>query len=206
MSSSTKGPCEEPAAELGPTRARLTRGQAVFGVLLILAIAILALVGYGATRQPGDPLLRGSVNAVGEQGRERSGPAPDFRIRLFQGGSLRLSEQQSHPVLINFWASWCVPCRQEAPVLERAWRQYQGRGVVFIGLDLWDQESDARAFIREFGITYPNGPDVQSAAALRYGVTGIPETFLIRPDGTIARHWIGPLTDKEADAFISQLL
>ena len=166
-------------------------------------IGLLALFGYG--------LIKAStfggigINSVGEVGRIQPGPAADFQLPLFSGGTFRLSEQSGKVVLVNFWGSWCVPCRDEAPALERAWKAYRDRGVVLVGVDVWDNEQDARVFLREFAISYPNGPDV-NAAAINYGVTGVPETFFIRPDGTVARRWIGPLEDAQIHAFVDEML
>lgn len=179
------------------------RRWVIFGTVVALVLSLLALFGYGmAKRQGGFAGI--AVNAQGQVGRVQPGPAPDFTLQLFDGGTFRLSEQRGKVVVVNFWASWCIPCRDEAPVLERAWQRYRDQGVVLVGLDIWDTERDARAFMSEFGIDYPNGPDPRGAAAIEYGVTGIPETFFIRPDGTIARHWIGPLTDRQINAFIAE--
>lgn len=166
----------------------------------------MAFFAYGLLRQQGGSFAGFAVNATGQLGRVRQGPAPDFEIPLFSGGTFRLSEHRGQVVVVNFWASWCPPCRDEAPVLERAWQRYRDQGVVLVGLDIWDSEEDARAFLAEFGITYPNGPDSNGDTAIEYGLTGIPETFFIRPDGTIARHWIGPLTDEQISAFIEETL
>lgn len=188
-----------PATRSGPRRWLL------FGGVLAGVLGLLVLLGYSLGRQQGG-IPGVAVNTTGQLGRVRSGPAPDFTLQLFDGGTFRLSEQRGKVVVVNYWASWCPPCREEAPVLERAWRRYRDQGVVFVGLDIWDTETDARAFIRQFGITYPNGPDPKGEAAIDYGLTGIPETFFIRPDGTIARHWIGPLTDAQISTFIEEAL
>lgn len=174
----------------------------LIGVVAAVLLALLSLLGYGLLRQ--QRIGGFAVNSTGQLGRVRPGPAPDFAIQLYDGGAFRLAEQRGKVVVVNYWASWCPPCREEAPVLERGWRRERDRGVVFVGLDIWDTEKDARAFLREFAITYPNGPDPNGAAAINYGLTGIPETFFIRPDGTIARHWIGPLTDAQLAAFVDE--
>lgn len=89
--------------------------------------------------------------------------------------------------------------------MERTWQRYRGRGVMLVGLDIWDSEQDARAFLQQFGVTYPNGPDPTGVAAIAYGLTGLPETYFIGPDGTVARHWIGPLSDQQLSAFIDEV-
>jgi len=115
-------------------------------------------------------------------------------ITTFAGETIRLADLREKGVMLNFWASWCVPCRTEAPMLEQARRRERDRGIIFIGLAYLDQEHAARAFLDEFKITYPNGPDLQSAAARRYRITGVPETFFIDPDGAIVSIAIGPIT------------
>jgi cytochrome c biogenesis protein CcmG, thiol:disulfide interchange protein DsbE len=171
----------------------------------VVLVAVLALLVWGMARKQGG-FTGFAVNSVGQVGRVLPGPAPDFELRLFSVGAFRRSEQRGRPVVVNFWASWCPPCRQEAPVLERAWRRYHDRGVVVIGVDIWDSEQDARRFLRELGITYPNGPDPTGEIVVDYGLTGIPETVLVRPDGTMARRWVGPITDEQVTALIDELL
>jgi cytochrome c biogenesis protein CcmG/thiol:disulfide interchange protein DsbE len=130
--------------------------------------------------------------------RRVSGVAPEFEFTTFDGETIRLSDLRGKGVVLNFWASWCDPCRAEAPLLENAWRREEANGIVFIGLDYLDQEHSALAYLEEFDITYPNGPDLQSAAARRYGIQGVPETFFIDSEGRIASMVIGPLLS-EAD-------
>jgi cytochrome c biogenesis protein CcmG, thiol:disulfide interchange protein DsbE len=119
--------------------------------------------------------------------------APSFTLALFDGGTLALKDLRGKAVLVNFWASWCVPCRAEAGALESAWQKYKDRGVVFLGVNTQDKEEDARAFLKEFGITYLNGPDASGKIAGDYGVWGIPETFFIDPQGRIAYRHAGEL-------------
>ena len=168
---------------------------------IVLAAAVLGVAAVVSVFSSGfgrDPSVVPS-NFVSE-------PAPDLAGPTLDGGTYDLDRDPAKVVLVNVWASWCPPCRDEAPTLERAWQRYRGRGVVLVGLDVWDGEQDARDFLRRFGVTYPNGPDTDGSAAIGYGLTGIPETYFIRPDGTMARHWVGPLTDQQIEAFIEELL
>ncbi|MBI4296185.1 MAG: TlpA family protein disulfide reductase [Chloroflexi bacterium] len=135
-----------------------------------------------------------------------SRPSADFTLPLFSGGNLTLSSLRGKPVVINFWASWCVPCREEAPILERTWRLYKDKGVTFIGVDIQDRESDARAYIKEFGITYPNGPDIGGKFTIDYGVSGIPVTFFVNREGLIVSRWVGAINERILVSRIEDLL
>ena len=124
-----------------------------------------------------------------------SGPAPDFVLKTFDGQSVRLSELKGKVVMVNFWASWCIPCRDEAPFLQKTWEQYKDRGVVFLGVDWVDPEPDARKYIDEFKITYLNGPDLGTAIAPLYRIKGVPETYFVGKDGNLAGNSLGPIGD-----------
>jgi cytochrome c biogenesis protein CcmG/thiol:disulfide interchange protein DsbE len=125
-----------------------------------------------------------------------SGEAPPFEFTTFEGETISLDDLQGQGVVLNFWASWCDPCRAEADLLEQTWRREEGNGIVFIGLDYLDQEHAALEYLAEFNITYPNGPDLQSSAARSYGIKGVPETFFISPDGRIESQVIGPIVSQ----------
>jgi len=125
-----------------------------------------------------------------------AGEAPSFEFTTFEGETISLADLEGQGVVLNFWASWCGPCRAEADILEQTWRREEGGGIVFIGLDYLDQEYAALEYMAEFDITYPNGPDLQSDAARSYGIKGVPETFFISPDGEIQSHVIGPIASQ----------
>ena len=149
---------------------------------IVAVLGLLALLAYGFTRDPREiksPLI-GKV-------------APPFTLTLFDGGRFDLEAHKNNVVVVSFWASWCVPCREEAPLLEAAWRAYRDRGVVFVGVNVQDQEDAARRFIQEFGLTFPNGPDPGSRIAVDYGVYGIPEVFFLDAEGRIAYKHIGAI-------------
>ena len=153
--------------------------------ILIVLAAVLALVGllaYGFSRDPRyitSPL-------VGHQ-------APPLTITLFDGEKLSLAELRGKAVFVNFWASWCPPCRAEARELEASWRRWKDEGIVFLGVNIQDTEKDALEFLKEFDITYPNGRDASGKTAIDYGVWGIPETFFIDPTGRITYKHVGTL-------------
>jgi cytochrome c biogenesis protein CcmG/thiol:disulfide interchange protein DsbE len=125
-----------------------------------------------------------------------AGEAPSFTFTTFDGQVINSEELRGQGIVLNFWASWCDPCREEAAMLEATWKREQGNGIVFLGLDYLDQEPAALAYMEEFGVTYPSGPDLQSNAARRYGIKGVPETFFINPEGAITEIVIGPITSQ----------
>lgn len=132
--------------------------------------------------------------------------APPFRLALLDGGALSLDDLRGSVVLVNFWASWCDPCRAEAATLQDMWRKYEAQGVKFVGLAVNDTKQDAEAFIREFGITYPNGLDTDGQIGRAYRIRAVPETFLVGQDGRIARLFIGPVNRPKVEAVLDRLL
>lgn len=132
-------------------------------------------------------------------------PAPDFTVKLFSGRTVSLKDFKGKtPVVINFWASWCPPCREEAPELAKVSQMYQGK-VKFLGLTVNDKQADSLAFMKEFGISYDNGPD-QSNIGDAYRITGIPETFWIDKQGQIVDHWIGAIDEANLTSLTEDLL
>src|SRR5690606_33246046 len=135
-----------------------------------------------------------------------AGDAPPFTFTSFEGEAISLDDLAGQGVVLNFWASWCDPCREEAALLESTWRRERDNGIVFIGLDYLDQEPAAKAYLEEYDVSYPNGPDLQSQAARRYGIKGVPETFFISPDGKITQVVIGPITSPEQmDRYLDEI-
>lgn len=135
--------------------------------------------------------------------------AADFSLTLFDQfdeDAIRLNDLQGQVVVINFWASWCVQCYEEAELLEQAWRDYQAKGVVFIGVDYLDTDKPALKYMEKYGITYPSGPDIGDKISRDYAITGVPETFFIDKDGKIAHVKIGPIERAELYGLIDRLL
>jgi cytochrome c biogenesis protein CcmG, thiol:disulfide interchange protein DsbE len=158
-------------------------------VLLSLLLALVAFQMYDASRTPAN-----------------IEKAPDFQLTTFEGKNIRLGDFLGKVVVINFWASWCIPCREEALVLEAAWQEFRNEGVVFIGVDYLDTDKDALAFIDEFDITYYNGPDIESRISTAYRIRGIPETFFIDRQGFLQSVFIGAIDEAELHRRISALL
>lgn len=122
-------------------------------------------------------------------------PAPDFALEQIRGGgTVRLTGLRGQVVVVNFWASWCAECVTEHPALLAAWQRYRERGVVFVGVVFEDTATAATDFMTRMGGDWPIVLDGDSATALDYGVFGVPETFVIAPDGTIADKQVGAVT------------
>ena len=109
-------------------------------------------------------------------------------------------------VLVDFWASWCPPCRQEAAALEEVYREYAGPQVEFIGVNIWDLEDNANTYVKDFGLTYPSGVDTDGVIAIDYGVRGIPEKFFIGRDGGIRQKFVGPMSADTLRQTLDRLL
>lgn len=162
-------------------------------LVVLVLVGVLAMFVYALSREPtlASPL-------VGK-------PAPAFSLPLYAADStLSLAELRGTPVVLNFWASWCLSCREEARVLEAGWQAHRP-GVAFLGIAVNDQESPAKAFIRQYGKTYLLGPDVDGSVAVDYGLYGVPETFFIGRDGRILARHIGPLSPADLEARIAEL-
>ncbi len=153
-----------------------------WGRILVWAgvLGLLAILALGLRRSQQGPV------SVGDK-------VPNFTLTTFDGETINLTDLQGKVVVLNFWASWCKPCEQEAADLESAWRTYQPRGdVVFLGVDYVDTEPEARGYLEKFGITYPNGPDLGTRISQAFRIRGVPETYIIDQDNVLQAVQIGP--------------
>ncbi len=137
--------------------------------------------------------------------------APDFSVTAFAdtpvgGSTFRLSQARGVVVLVNFWASWCAPCRDEAAALEQLWQTYQNHGFILVGVAWTDVEPESLRFIRDFNQTYLNGPDLGTRAGTAFRIRGVPETYLIDREGQLAWLKKGPIEVAEMQAVIEPLL
>jgi cytochrome c biogenesis protein CcmG/thiol:disulfide interchange protein DsbE len=177
----------EPSERTKRGRPSLTAIALIIGAMVVVIMLGISLARAGQT-QPA------------------SGPAPNFTLGTFDGDLFSLADQRGKVVIVNFWASWCVPCREEAPILQDVWERYRDRDVVMVGVDYLDVERDALAFIEEFGITYPNGLDMGKAISKRYRIKGVPETFIVDQKGDIVEFYVGPAKEGQLDAILEPLL
>lgn len=159
----------------------------------VIALLVLGLLIYALFAQPVEPPQVGS-------------PVPDFQLTALDGSPMNLSDYRGRVVVLNFFASWCAPCRQEAADLEQTWREYQDDGVQFLGIGYKDAPSKAQAFLDSFDVTYPSSVETGNRTARAYGVTGVPETFIIDQEGNLVRHFLGAITLEQLTQEIERLL
>lgn len=157
-----------------------------WGVILAwgFVLGLLLVVGIMLIRTQKGPI------GVGDE-------VPDLTLTTFDGDLIPFEDLAGEVVVINFWASWCKPCEQEAAELEQAYQMYKEEGVVFLGVDYVDTETEARQYLEKFGITYPNGPDLGTRISQAFRIRGVPETYIMGPDGRLAAVKIGPYTSLE---------
>ena len=168
-------------------------------------VALFAILGVALGRSGGVPAGIAINSAFGEVDVD-SDIARDFVLTTFDGDELRLSDLRGQVVMLDFWASWCSPCRQEAPVLAAAYTHYKAQGVEFVGVAIWDIEDEAKRFAVESGATYPMGVDTKGNIAIDYGLTGIPEKYFIDANGKIVRKFVGPVSEEILESVFSELL
>jgi len=178
------------------------RGKLLLTVVVVCLVA--ALAGLLAWRLD----ARGEGKAIAAAAAAGERPvAPDFELdRLDTEGRLTLSSLRGQVVVLNFWASWCPPCREEALLLQEGWERYRDRGVVFVGVDANDLSSDGRAFLEEYGITYPNVHDGEGSTLGRFGIPALPETMFIDREGRVAAYVAGAVDAAALEQGLEQAL
>jgi cytochrome c biogenesis protein CcmG/thiol:disulfide interchange protein DsbE len=188
----------EPTETNSPAPAEATP-RSRFGLIVLIVVVLIgsAVLFLGmrnsATNRPDDE-------------------APDFEMQFFNGHewedapTAQLSDFAGHPVVLNFWASWCVECKVEAELLEDTWQAYRDDGVVFLGVAYIDVEPRSLEYLDDYDITYPNAPDLRSSISSKYDITGVQETFFIDGDGNVVHIQLGPVSETMLTGLIDQML
>jgi cytochrome c biogenesis protein CcmG, thiol:disulfide interchange protein DsbE len=149
-------------------------------VAFVALLGFLTVIGLGLKRAQSGPIV------IGQK-------VPEITLTTFDGETIKSSDLAGKVIVLNFWASWCKPCEQEAAELEQAWQIYKPGGkVVFLGADYVDTEPEARGYLKKFGITYQNGPDLGTKISQMFRIRGVPETYVINPKGELTYVKIGP--------------
>ena len=157
------------------------RPRPAWGAALVWVgvLSLLALVGFGLIRTQRGPVGVGTT-------------VPNFILTGFDGTTYDIVQERGREVVVNFWASWCKRCEQEAAALEEAHRRLSPEGVLFLGVNYVDTEPEALAYLERFDITYPNGPDLGTRISQAFRIRGVPETYIVGPDGVLTYVKIGP--------------
>ncbi len=171
------------------------------GVPLLIFFVVLIIGMLQSGRGGGRPGVNDTLGEVDLTADAYS----DFQITTLDGRELRLSDLRGSIVMVDFWSSWCPPCRAEASVLAEAYERWSELGVEFVGISIWDNEEDVLDFIKRNNIAYPNGIDGDGSIAVEFGVKGIPEKFFVNPQGEIVRKVNGPNTSQSLDAVLTQM-
>lgn len=170
---------------LSPRFYKLLLAASLAGLLIAAGIAVLLVIQQDAdTETPSRS--RSTVKEF----------APDFTLTSIDGGSLRYGEIKGKPILVNFFASWCLPCREEMPAIERIAREYKAKGVVFLGVAVDDTEAKMREFLTRFDVSFPVGLDSGATIQKSFGVYGIPTTYFIDRQGVINYFHAGAVTEE----------
>ena len=188
----------EPVAVGEPVAAQPRRRprRLILAAWLLAGVAGLVAILTVSVARPAGPV---DTPIVGQ-------PAPAFDLETLDGGRLSLAQLRGSTVVLNFWASWCIPCREEAPLLTAAAADYGARGLRILGVLYQDGAENARDFMRRYGQTYRGLLDADGRTAIDYGVFGIPETFFIDADGIVRSRQIGAVTATDLQTQIEAIL
>jgi cytochrome c biogenesis protein CcmG/thiol:disulfide interchange protein DsbE len=171
---------------------------AIILMFAVLIAAFTVFLSFG---------LSNKITPTGRSGQELTGKtAPGFTAPLVNGDFVNLSDYKDSIVVLNFWASWCPPCRTETPTIEKLWKKYREQNVVMLGINVQDGFKTSIEYIDEFAVTFPNGLDLDGNITVNYGVTGIPVTFFIDKNGIIISRWVGSITEIKLESIILDLL
>ena len=182
---------------------RASQGDRLRKVILIVVLGIIISVFVGLLSMG----LLSKSSVTGRSGKELVGrQAPRFTAPLIGGGSTELDDYLGGPLIVNFWSSWCPPCRKEIPDLENVWKEHKEDGITILGVNVQDDEQNAELYLAEFGVTFPNVIDLGGKITVDYGVTGLPVTFFISSEGKVIGRWVGALDEERLELWTRQLV
>lgn len=200
----------EPAPEIIRKHSR-KRSITIFVIVSLLNVSLLIVLwtqlltprANAPQQLANDPSIVGFISSplVGQ-------PAPDFTLPALNGSAkqFHLADLKGKPAIVNFWASSCAPCQVETPFLQKSWSGLQARGVSLIGVDGFEQKSNAQSFMQRYGVTYTNVQDnLDGATGISFGVTGNPETYFINKDGKVVARWIGALNEQGLNSGLAKM-
>ena len=159
-------------------------------LLLLVSLVVASARGIGGDEAEDGPALA---------------EAPAFSLPTFDGKTFALDDHAGGPVLLYFWASWCEPCKAEASTIQSLWEEYRGHGFTFVGVNIWDSEKEARAFVERYGLTFPTVRDDRGKVYLDYGVERLPLAMFMRPGLEVDRRFIGQLEEDELRRMLGRL-
>ena len=190
-----------PAAPSRRMSALETRRRTLWAAVgTVVGVAVLVATGLSMWGpNPGAVVMPAARPLVGQE-------APEFRLELLDGSSISLADLQGQVTVVNFWASWCQSCEEELPALQAIWEEYDDQGVMLVGVLYQDEIAAAQGAISQFGLTYPIGMDEEDRIATTYGITGIPETFVIDSQGVVNEVFIGPVSGPELAQALDNVL
>jgi DsbE subfamily thiol:disulfide oxidoreductase len=184
----------------------MNRRSILTSLVLLAAVALIGLA-IAELQSRGTEGITGLTVADRQAAAQvENTPAPSFSIESLDGGTVSLDSLSGHIGVINFWATWCGPCREEAPAFRRLSRQYEDRGVRFLGMNERDDRAAAQEFMRSFGLDYPSGFDPSGTLADDFRLYAMPTTFVIDPAGIIRYRFVGYLTETDLREAIDTLL
>ncbi len=161
-------------------------------LVVIASAALVALLVYG--------VVGGGKSTLGDDVKAGRKPAaPDRALPLLAGGEGSIGDWRGKPVIVNFWASWCEPCKDEAPLMERAHERLKAKGGTVLGVTVSDASDDSKAFMRKYGISFPSLRDVDGELAEDFGTTGVPESFAVDAEGRIVAVSTGQVSREFVD-------
>ena len=177
----------------------------LFLIVVIPFLSLCILMGWALIKSGGQPAgiaVNSTFGAIDVAKR----PANNFTLTRLNGESIQLSELRGKIVLIDFWSSWCPPCRAEASALSAAYELYLEMGVEFVCVAIWDSEKSVKQFIDEHQVSYPNGIDNSGSIAIDYGLTGIPEKYLVDREGMLIGKFLGPMSLGRINAVLQEAI